>query len=292
MAPGEQRSDLNGLLPEQRVGAAMRQARESREVSLREMARRLNYSSHTTLVAYEHGDSMPADQVVKGYEQVLGLEPGSLREVLESARIERHGDAWAKRRIHLPVEFVSADGSKAPVRETPRRGVAWLRGRRALVVSIIPVILLVGGGAVSMALQRDRPKAPSTSSTVLVPDGSDPKVAGCADGATTIDTVDVFDPPQHLVGVMELRSSARCGASWGRFSPNEFLSPTPTVMVEINVRRPADGAVAPFRIAYPGRNAPVYGNMLVSRHECVYAEVTLKRAGRASPVIRTKCYES
>src|SRR5436309_783774 len=87
------------LLPEQRVGAAMREARESRGVSLRRLAEQLGYQSHTTLSGYERGAVMPTETVVEGYERILGLASGSLTKVLEEARIERHGDAWTKRRV-------------------------------------------------------------------------------------------------------------------------------------------------------------------------------------------------
>lgn len=61
------------ILPEQRVGAAMRQARELAGISLRQIAKDLGYHSHTTLSSYERGAVMPTDEAVRGYEQLLGL---------------------------------------------------------------------------------------------------------------------------------------------------------------------------------------------------------------------------
>jgi transcriptional regulator with XRE-family HTH domain len=271
----------------------MREARESHGVGLRQMAKRLNYS-HSTLSNYERGGAMPTEQVVHGYEHLLGLEPASLMKVLEAARIERHGDAWAKRRAHVPVEFAGEKAKPvASALEGHGRRLAWLRGRRALVAGIVAAgLLLLVGVPVVLALQGRETGTPSPTSVDLGLDNRDPKVAGCDDGATTADKVDMFDPPQHLVGVLELRSSARCGASWGRFSPSELLVPTPKVEVEINVHRPADGGVAPFRLTYPGRGAAIYGDMLVSRHECVYAEVILHRVGKSSPSAQTACRQS
>jgi hypothetical protein len=124
-----------------------------------------------------------------------------------------------------------------------------------------------------------------------VRDGSDPKVTGCATGAVTSDSVDVYDPPEHLVGTLELRSSARCGTSWGRFVPTSALRTQPALTLEIDVDRPADGTAAKFHVAYDG--LPAYGNMLISRHECVYAQLTLNRRGQSTlPPIQTSCRKS
>jgi transcriptional regulator with XRE-family HTH domain len=91
-------SDEPRLLPEQRVGAALRAARKAAGVGLREMARRLNYGSHSGLSEYEKGAKMPPETVVAGYEHVLGLESGVLTAVLEAANVERHGDTWSNAR--------------------------------------------------------------------------------------------------------------------------------------------------------------------------------------------------
>jgi transcriptional regulator with XRE-family HTH domain len=84
----------------------MRAAREAAGISLREMARQMGYHSHTTLSAYECGAVMPTDEAVTAYEQILSLDPGTLTVILEHARIERHGDAWAKRRVRIPSEII------------------------------------------------------------------------------------------------------------------------------------------------------------------------------------------
>jgi transcriptional regulator with XRE-family HTH domain len=87
--------------PEQSVGEALRAARLAGDLTLREMARRLNYHSHSVLSEYENGAKMPSETVVQGYEQVLALQAGSLLKILETANIAQHGDAWPKRRAHV-----------------------------------------------------------------------------------------------------------------------------------------------------------------------------------------------
>lgn len=276
-----------GLLPEQRVGAAMREAREAHGVSLRAMAKQLGYQSHTTLSGYERGAVMPTDAVVAGYERELGVQPGSLMAVLEAARIERHGDAWAKRRTHVPAEFVRVEGDAAeegaaasatadePMRVSRSRRRFWIWGT-------IAVLVLVAGALIAVVL-TNQPAAHRA-----YPDGSDPKVTGCSADAQITSSVDVYYPANHLVGTLQLRTSGHCGMSWGRFTPTAALAASPTVQLEIDAHRPADGAVARFTVTYDGLAA--YGNMLESDHECVYATLTLQTVGQPpSPSYQTEC---
>src|SRR5262249_44139379 len=59
----------------------------------------------------------------------------------------------------------------------------------------------------------------------------------------------------------------------GRAGPGSPVTPLraqstqPTLTLEIDVDRPADGAAAKFHVAYDGQAA--YGNMLISGHGCV-----------------------
>jgi transcriptional regulator with XRE-family HTH domain len=156
-------SDAAPLLPEQRIGAAMRLARELQGISLRQMAKRLGYHSHTTLSSYERGAVMPTDEAVQGYERVLGLEPAALVSVLESARIERHGDAWAKRRVHLPAEFVDAESEASPPDFEPiGRRKGWL-GKRSLIAAGSAVVILTAAVFVVVMLLSSHHKAASVA---------------------------------------------------------------------------------------------------------------------------------
>lgn len=269
-------------LPEQRVGAALREAREAGGLSLREVAKRLGYNSHTTLSGYERGSIMPTEAVVEGYERLLGLPSGKLAKVLEAACIERHGDAWTKRRSFLP--HVPSAREPAPVRSgAVEAKVSWYRRPRfvLLVALAIVTIAIVAGGVFWFS-----GRGPS----FVVPgqlDAADPETTGCVGKVEHADEISVHDPPQHLAGELQLRFSPLCGTSWARFEPSAGLATTPPIVIELNVRRPADGAVAPFSVTYDG--LPAYGNMLISSHQCVYAELVLHRGNSASPPFRTAC---
>jgi hypothetical protein len=49
--------------------------------------------------------------------------------------------------------------------------------------------------------------------------------------------------------------------------------------------------VAKFHVTYDG--LPAYGNMLISSHECVYAQLALIRQGQPSlPQLQTACRQA
>jgi transcriptional regulator with XRE-family HTH domain len=277
------------LLPEQQVGNAMREAREMAGLSLRSLAKQLGYHSHTTLSSYERGAVMPTDEAVTGYERVLGLTVGTLTSVLEEARIERHGDAWAKRRVHIPTEFVEPRQPEVSEDLVPPRRGRWRPGRWMVIA-----LAMIAIAAVALVIKSlvGHPGAAHTAATVIgVRDGADPTVTGCKQDGVTSDSVNVYDPPEHLVGVLQLRSSPRCGTSWPRFVPEPTLATSPKLILELDVYRPADGASAKFRVSYDSNLA--YGNMLISAHQCVYAQVTLTRQGQPSlPPVQTGCQKA
>lgn len=293
MGVDEPEPDEPTLLPEQRVGNAMREVRERTGLSLRSLAKQLGYHSHTTLSSYERGAVMPTDEVVAGYERILGLSPGALVEVLEQARIERHGDAWAKRRVHISPEFVTEQpagitqpGESEAATALPRRA-RWRPGLWQFIAGGTALLGVVGL-VVGLLVGLSTPAQPGISG---VQDGKDPSTIGCAADGVTADSVNVYDPPEHLVGVLQLRGSARCGTSWPRFVPTTALAVKPTLTLELNVYRPADGAIAKYRVAYDGQAA--YGNMLISSHQCVYAQVTLMQQGQPNlPPVQTGCRKS
>jgi transcriptional regulator with XRE-family HTH domain len=289
MSTDEVSSDEPASLPEQRVGRAMRNARQLAGISLRQMAKRLGYHSHTTLSSYERGAVMPTDEAVTGYERVLALAPGTLAEVLEAARIERHGDVWAKRHVHIPTEFVNAGSEASPPDSKPTgRRKRWL-GKRSLIVAGSAIVILAAAFVMVMLLSNHH----KATSLIGVRDGADPGVTGCKFGAVISASVDVYYPPQHLVGTFELRSSARCGTSWGRFVPISSVPQTPPWQVAVNVYRPADGAVNRYHVTYNGANGAAFGNMLISRFACVYATLTLKQQGQArSAIFQTDCRQA
>ncbi|WP_433231595.1 helix-turn-helix domain-containing protein [Micromonospora sp. CA-248260] len=136
------------------------------------------------------------------------------------------------------------------------------------------------------------PTPTGSASALRVHDGADPKDAGCAadPAVTTVDSAAVLID-ERVIGLVELRYSPVCGASWPRFMPAPAGTPT--------VPRPARVVLAvtdgdtparshDFTIDYAGISA--YGNLLTSTRTCVWAEVRITGAGWTSPPARTGCY--
>jgi transcriptional regulator with XRE-family HTH domain len=199
------------VLPEQEVGAALKKARRAAGISLREMAKRLNYGSHSTLSEYEAGACMPSERVVEAYEISLQLPPGTLTSVLESANTARHGDAWPKRRLHLPLQFTGPD-------KYPSSTAADAPGP---------------------------PDSPFPHEPVV--DGSDPDAAGCSTDATTIHARRIaLTGSRTVIGHVELRYCARTRATWGRFEGYGYLdhlaNRDPRIQVAVEIERLRDGA--------------------------------------------------
>lgn len=272
------------------MGAAMRAAREAHGIGLRQMAKRLGYSAHSNLSDYESGKRLPSERVLGDYERVLELEPGSLTTKLES-RLDQLAISPSLVTISAPDPSpTAANVNVSPInaaRPTPRtRRPSWM------IVGFVAITSAILGAAVTfLFVTATPPSVPSRPpGAALYPDGSDPDAMGCASDAAKPDRVNVYDPPQHLVGTLELVSSPRCGMSWGRFVPTVALTRSPTVRIHIDMHRPSDGATAPFAVDFDGQ--PDYGNMLASREECVYATVTLVRNGESTVPFATGCFRA
>src|ERR1700677_4008462 len=98
--------------------------------------------------------------------------------LLEWARIEPRGDAWAKRRVHLPTEFASTERDPSgpsqdavPRRRLRRRWVMLPGGILILGVVALVVVLLTG---------QLRSSGFAASPVIGAQDGSDPGVTGCS----------------------------------------------------------------------------------------------------------------
>src|SRR6195256_3542167 len=128
--------------PEERLGAALRKAREGRGLALRALARLL-YRAHSNLVEYERGHRLAPLDVVQAYEDHLGIPEGTLVAVYEAAYLELHGEDPLRRQTHvlreaLPTPFqLPADIADFTGREAEQARI------RALVAETGP-----GGGAV------------------------------------------------------------------------------------------------------------------------------------------------
>ncbi|WFE60411.1 XRE family transcriptional regulator [Micromonospora sp. WMMD712] len=136
------------------------------------------------------------------------------------------------------------------------------------------------------------PTSAGPAPAVEVRDGADPKDAGCAadPAVATVDSAAVL-VDERVVGMVELRYSPACGASWPRFMPAPAGAPAvprPARVVLTVTDGDAPARSRDFTIDYAGISS--YGNLLTSTRSCVWAEVRITGDGWTSPPGRTGCY--
>ena len=155
--------------PEERLGAALRRAREERGVSLRALAKRL-YRSHSNLVEYERGHRLAPLEVVEAYEAELGLASQMLTSLHERAQLEIYGEDRSRRRTHvlkpalhpshqLPpdiAEFTGREGELTKLRIV----VARPENRRKAPVIISAIAGMGGVGKTALAVHLAHELAP------------------------------------------------------------------------------------------------------------------------------------
>jgi hypothetical protein len=155
----------------------------------------------------------------------------------------------------------------------------------------VAVVVAVAGVVVLGDSAREQVRARPTVST-----GADPEETGCAndDDVSTVDAREVL-LDSAPIGVVELRYSPRCGASWPRFTPADpryatIMKPGP-IQVELTVTADDEQHTATsFSVRYVG--LPVFGNLIDSTATCVRAEVLVHGPGWRSEVGRTGCFRA
>ncbi len=142
------------------MGAALRQAREARGISLGGLAKKLN-RSHSNLVEYERGHRLAPLEIVQAYEARLGVAQGTLVALHERAQLDLCRDERSRRQTYflksiesalhqLPPDIPNFTGREAELAEL--RAVVMEHSPREAAV-IISVIAGMGGvGKTALAL--------------------------------------------------------------------------------------------------------------------------------------------
>jgi hypothetical protein len=115
-------------------------------------------------------------------------------------------------------------------------------------------------------------------------DGDDPRARDCVFDAVVRDTVPLPLPGGKPFGVLRLRHSARCGASWG----SALYHNSQLYTVQITATRPADGAEA--RSQWSNNTPPgSYGDMLSTAAGCVRVSAVVITPHGTGPAATTTC---
>jgi transcriptional regulator with XRE-family HTH domain len=238
------------------LGRELRRLRQERGLSQRALTKLLGLSAHSNIADYESGRRIPPRDIVSSCDHLLETD-GELGRLLTRALAEK------------------ALGEPPPA--APRR-----RRRRHLVAIAaltVPAIALL-----AWSLPRSgQVVAPSPSLSIW--DGNDPKAAGCAADAVSLEAQPVFLANGQQLGSVHLRYSPICQAAWAKFEPLP-VKPSGPVMVTVEALRPSDGMRTMFQ--YPGWDQG-YGDLLRTGPGCVQASARLRLADGAEAAASTAC---
>jgi hypothetical protein len=292
------------------------------------LARRAHLSQ-TTLSEAAGGQRLPTWETVAAYVSACGDDPALWRERWNTAAAEpsevRPADvrpADVQPAEIQPVELQRPATTEPAADHDPARhtvppapnspavpGTTQVKARRRLPWVVMAVATVVLAAVVGMVMLNGPsqskasatiPTTPTTASvaptppgvpSVAVADGADPKDSGCAldPAVVTLDSteVDLYGQP---AGLNELRYSPRCGVAWPRFDPFPKAAIPTGAVIHVDVVRPAANNLRlPFQARYVG--APVYGNVMRSTEQCVFAAASIQTASTgAVPESRTHCF--
>jgi len=243
------------------LGQELRRLRVSKGLSQRALTKRLGLSAHSNIADYENGRRIPPRDIVQECERVLDSD--TLVPMLERALAER---ALADRAFAERAAFVEAG---------PRR--RWL-----MPLALILVTVLLAGAAIGWSAGRPSPAPAPDGQPVTTWDGNDPKAAGCATDAVSIDS-----KPVGTVGLVLLRYSPACRAAWAKFHPASGIQ-TDRAMVVVEAVRPSDGIKTTFQ--YPSLTQ-VYGDVLLTGPGCVRASATVTLLDGTGATGSTACLQ-
>lgn len=224
-------------------------------------------------------DRIYGPEFVRGFVLALGLG-------------DDEADAWEQRRIEALCQYQI-------IRDTAMTGQIpgclpmnrlKFRGKRLAAAAIILVAAGLSSVAVVLTVKGNPASLFSGHLQVSPRDGADPKESGCSldPAVRTLDSAEV-DYLGVPVGLDELRYSPECGVAWTRFEPFPKAQIPSVAIVHVDVIRPgSDNLRMPFSESYA--HAAVFGNVLRSTEDCVYAAVAIDVSGKGLPESHTHCF--
>jgi len=277
---GRRRSPLigSGFLIE--LAQRLRDLRDARGLTLRQLAAKSGYSSGALSQA-EAGRTVPSWELVTAFVQACGEDPLRWRHAWELARTPSPPPA----RIEPPLPSLEVDAADRvrPARRPWRRPV--LGGAAAALLALCAVVAW---------LAVDQPRthgpliaAPSVRLVVTAAyDNTDPYEDGCKADEKQLDWQPVYRRSGAMFGSIILMYSPACQAAWGYLNgPN---SSAWTIHI-VTRRIPGPGIV---RWQFSGNiDSGSWGNVLSTRRGCVYAEAYVVDRSGEGPHARTACIQ-
>jgi hypothetical protein len=231
-------------------------------------------------------DRIYEPEYVRGFVLALGLK-------------ENDVVIWERRRLEAMRQYQAREGTAAAAptltktrrRRRPVIGLAGVGVAVALLASASNRATLPPTGASAPRTTSasgigisgaTNPVARFVGASQAVIDDADPKRTRCAadsEDVSTLDHIEIDTARQEQLGIVELRHSRSCNASWGRFTPSDRLIYLHLdAVVTISAFRPGTRTKGrPFSVHFDGQ--PVYGNILLNRSGCVQATVEVVSSG-------------
>lgn len=290
---------LNGEGQFVRFAAQLRHTRESTGLTLRKLAAVSGYAA-STLSTAENGKKLPSWDVVCAYVEACGeTDLASWRGWWDTAN--------AQQTARAPYAQLAAES------DAGHPGAATAAGprRRAIIVTALVSVAVTAAGFLIFGRPAATGRLGAASVTLSgaarsplkqTADGTDPEVAGCTAGSTTLGTAPVVLhqaatlhgrqlPVGTQVGTVALRYSPRCGGAWPRFDPTPGLNPDPSETgvgaVTIEAERPIDDTATIWKMGHIDRT---YADLLLTGLGCVTAIARVDMVGQnATATGQTRC---
>ena len=246
--------------------------------SYRELANRTHYSI-STLSAAAGGRCLPTLQVTLAFVRACGGDPGEWADRWRRVASAQAAIAESDSAEAAPQVLAVTNPGASP------RPARWTIAR----VPVLALALTCLVTAVAMRLLPSAAPLPAhTSSAPPVPfaaDGQDPYIHGCGHDEEALERRPMSWPNGSPYGWIALFHSAACAASWGYvYGPN-----SPRWTVHIVAIRVEDRVSAPS--GFRGAELPnSWGNVLSTRHGCVYVEAYITMGSVQSRPAQTSCF--
>ncbi|MFI7114542.1 DUF2690 domain-containing protein [Nonomuraea sp. NPDC050227] len=236
----------------------------------RELAKTANYSA-AALAKAAGGDSLPSLAVTLAYVAACGGDKEEWSRRWHEAQLPstKHGSVWTRSRTRLLV----------------------VAGLVAVVVAAVMAVVLHESDAPMVWASAAQVLPLSTKSPQQVVDGADPARNGCGGDAVTLQRQDVW-MGNTIIGGLELRHSAKCGAGWARFNPTGALiyNSASRIVVHVETYRPADGRSS--RITEDFVHDMHWSGMLLTGAGCLRGRSAVDIDGTLSAIAESPCVRS
>jgi transcriptional regulator with XRE-family HTH domain len=281
---GRRRSPLTGSGIPVELAQRLRNLRDASGLTLRQLAAKSGYSSGALSQA-ESGRTVPSWDMVTAFVQTCGGDPAQWCQLWELADAERPEPSAPSEPepSKPPLPTLDIDAA-VPVEQVRRR---WNRPVTAVAVAAAVVVL---SGAAAWMAGGQPPRAPANTAAPArvidaARDNTDPYADGCKADEEQLNWQPVYRRGGRVFGSILLMYSPACQAAWGYLeAPN---SSAWTIHI-ITHRIPGPVIQWQFSGDVPYGS---WGNVLSTRHGCVYTEAYVVDKSGEGPHARTACIQ-